>query len=396
MASIRKRNNGYEVRWRERQGDRWTWRSRACRTLAAARQLKRRIERAVDLHGYWEQPARPEPVEDRPDPDLGQLTDAYLIAQKAAGKADNTILRYGQALEVFTRWARSTHRGQLLTGDVFSESTLTRFYVWLGRGTGRHGRPRSAGTKRKYLQVILNVWSWLSVKDEWHEFVSPRVPQLRHMDVAPAVRTRTLAPTWAEMDACITCASGPQRQLYTVLRHTGLRVQQAMELLWSDLDLHNAVLHVRPELGKTAQEKQGRWIPITPHLVTEVAGWGRREGYLIESHRQPGLKGRSARLARSRDARRAWDRAIETYGVRPAVTKQPHHSFRKGFNSGLKKLGADDEAVEVLLGHSLGLRGVYTDPDSLPLREAVALIPPVGRSMPVERGLVRLGGGRSS
>ena len=38
-------------------------------------------------------------------------------------------------------------------------------------------------------------------------------------------------------------------------------------------------------------------------------------------------------------------------------------------------------------GHSLGLRGVYTDPDALPLREAVARIPPLfatSQVIPVE------------
>jgi hypothetical protein len=39
---------------------------------------------------------------------------------------------------------------------------------------------------------------------------------------------------------------------------------------------------------------------------------------------------------------------------------------------------ADSDAVEFLVGHSLGLRGIYTDPDALQLREAVALIPPLG------------------
>ena len=32
----------------------------------------------------------------------------------------------------------------------------------------------------------------------------------------------------------------------------------------------------------------------------------------------------------------------------------------------------------VLVGHSLGLRGVYTDATALPLREAVSSIPPMG------------------
>lgn len=151
-----------------------------------------------------------------------------------------------------------------------------------------------------------------------------------------------------------------------------------MELRWDDLDLPGAVLHVRPELGKTQQEKQGRWVPLSPHLVRELAGWGKREGYLIPTHRRWGAKQRSDRQARSRDARRAWDRAVEQYGVRPDVTRQPHHAFRKGFVTGLKRLGADVDAVEVLVGHSLGLRGIYTDPDAQPLQEAVALLPPIG------------------
>lgn len=46
--------------------------------------------------------------------------------------------------------------------------------------------------------------------------------------------------------------------------------------------------------------------------------------------------------------------------------------------SELRRAGADPDVVEVLVGHSLGLRGVYTDPDALPMREAVGLIPPLG------------------
>jgi len=179
------------------------------------------------------------------------------------------------------------------------------------------------------------------------------------------------------MDSCIACANGSQQQLYTVLRFTGLRVQQAMELRWDDLDLDDAILHVRPELGKTQQEKMGRWVPVSEHLVEVVSGWGRREGYLVPTRRGLGAGHRSPRLARSRDARRAWDRAIEQYDVRPAVARLPHHSFRAGFVTGLKRLGADDEAVENLVGHSLGLRGLYTDPDALPMKEAVSLIPPL-------------------
>lgn len=72
---------------------------------------------------------------------------------------------------------------------------------------------------------------------------------------------------------------------------------------------------------------------------------------------------------------RAWQRA----GVRQEVwTGESHPSFRNGFVSGLKRASADDEAVEYLVGRSLGLRGCYADPDALPLRAAVNLIPAIG------------------
>jgi integrase len=112
-------------------------------------------------------------------------------------------------------------------------------------------------------------------------------------------------------------------------------------------------------------------VPLSSHLVGILAGWEPREGYLIPTNRQACRE----RMARPRDMGRAWERA----GVRKAAWDgRPHHAFRKGFVSELRRAGADGDAVEVLVGHSLGLRGVYTDPDALPLREAVGLIPPLG------------------
>ena len=388
MATIRPWKKGWQVRWKERHGGGWKDRSKACKTLGTARALRREVEHALAVQGYWRVEERPEPPELREEPDLEELTRVFLTAQKFAGKADNTLLRYGQGLEVFVRWAREAFPGQLVTGDLLSESTVSRFYVWLDQTKGANRKRRAATTKRKYVEIVLNFWSWLTSKDEWKDLVSPSVPLLRHLDAAPALRIRTLAPTWAEMDACVLCASGSQRRLYTVLRFTGLRVQQAMQLLWDDLDLEAAVLQVRPELGKSLQEKMGRWVPVSRYLVEVVSGWGRREGYLVPSMRAWGANRRSPRLARSRDARRAWDRAIKRYGVRRPATKMPHHSFRYGFVTGLKRLGADDEAVEFLVGHSMGLRGLYTDPDALPMREAVDLIPPISEptsvSLPID------------
>jgi len=104
------------------------------------------------------------------------------------------------------------------------------------------------------------------------------------------------------------------------------------------------------------------------HLVHELARWGRREEWIVQSNRT----GKTPRLARQREMLAAWEKS----GVREIVWRgHSHRSFRKGVLSGMKSLGADDEAARYLVGHDLGVRGHYIDPRSLPLLEAVDLIP---------------------
>lgn len=70
-------------------------------------------------------------------------------------------------------------------------------------------------------------------------------------------------------------------------------------------------------------------------------------------------------------------------GQQGSLEAETTPAFRKGFVGGLKRLGCDEEAVECLVGHFLGLRGLYTDPEALPLVEAVKLIPPTGETAQV-------------
>ncbi len=230
------------------------------------------------------------------------------------------------------------------------------------------GKERARATCRKAVEVVQGAWAWAAEQDEYDGMVPrPKKVRLPSLSSDP-----TVAPTWAEMDAVIAVASEGQQRLAVLLRFTGLRVQQVMGLRWEDLDLRKGTLTVRGELGKTKQERRGRVVPLSPLLIDELRSWGPGIGWIVPSRRK--ADGPRAREARARDMRRLWKRA----GVRDEVwTGRPHHCFRKGFTSGLKRLRADDEAVEYLLGHSLQLRGVYTDPHALPLIDAVKLIPPI-------------------
>lgn len=164
------------------------------------------------------------------------------------------------------------------------------------------------------------------------------------------------------MDRVIALSDERWRQLYLLMRFTGLRLSQVGGLQWEDF--HDGSLTLRPELGKSEQEKRGRVIPVSQHLQSEMGKWDRSsppgKGYILS---RGSIATRTNRL---------WSKT----GVRDEKWKgRPHHAFRKGFVSGLVLAGANREAVRYLVGHSQGLDGVYTDPASLPLRETVELIP---------------------
>ncbi len=357
MASLIKRGKSWQVRWRE---------AGVARAVTApdkrtAQEIQREVERCVALGQSWQ------PRGAREELGVDDAMRMYILEIKRA-LAPATAVRYAQDLEAFRAFLGERHRGRGHIGlDVLSQALLAEFWEWAENG--RWDRERSVSTRRKLIQGVQRWWAWCATQDELEQ-LTPRPKRLR---LPRALPTLTVAPTWEEMDSVIHAFDGWRRRLAFVLRFTGLRVGQAMGLRWTDLNVATATLTIRPELGKTAAEKSGRRVPVSAHLVAELAGWGAREGWLIETG--PDVSDRS-RAARAEMMARGWRRA----GVRPeAWQKRPQHAFRKGFRSGLTRAGADSAAIEFLLGHDLGLVGVYTDPEALPLRAAVNLIPPLAR-----------------
>lgn len=352
MASIEKRDKKWRVRYTKLRGGRT---SVSCPNRTVAREIKLAIE-AAHANGVEWNPRRICEV-----PDLSVGLKAFI---RECGRVHSapTLLRYAQHLQVFERFVEE-HVGPSQV-DVLSRQLLADFWDWLA--VGLHGRPRKTATKRKYIEVTQLAWAWLYDHDDFGDHMS----RPRKLRMPKGTGSVTVAPTWLEMDSVIATTEGHLRRIAVVLRFTGLRVQQVMGLTWDDFDVDNGFLTIRGELGKTDAEKRGRVVPISKHLVKELAGWGTREGFLIPTFRDDGPR---ERLARSRDMKRAWARA----GVREEACRQPHHAFRKGFVSGLRKLGGDVDSIEYLVGHSLGLRGVYTDPSAMPLRETVDFIPAI-------------------
>lgn len=381
-------------RWRDRWKVRW-WnvshtkqRSRVVPDRDTAKRLQREIEAAVALGQDWEPPdARQVPVlldvNEAGEP-IGAFSDYMrtVVAERAEGTrrhTDRILLRFAEWLAVTAK--PSSGR---LTVDLVDAEAIEDWARDL-RQEGLEGT-----TARLYGGIVKNAVQWMRSRRAYREWTEP----LERVDLG-RVRppARSLPPTWAQMDAMVhaawlahDAAEHPRTKqgahwrarLVTVLRFTGLRVEQAMALRWDDLDLEAAMMHVRPELGKSTRERAGRHVPISAHLVAELASWGTREGYLLAPHKR-------SRESTTGPVNALWRAA----GVPPAVWAappgrakgNPHHAFRKGLKTGLAAMGVDKDVRDYLVGHHRGIDETYVGLE-VPAREAVAMIPPVAEPEP--------------
>ncbi|MEQ1494529.1 MAG: tyrosine-type recombinase/integrase [Novosphingobium sp.] len=360
MASIKKTGSKYHVRWRDPDGSE---RTRSCPDHATARELKRDVERTRALGLRWE--AR----EAAKVPSLAELRELY-IRFRASRKAGKTVELDQSAIERFAEFVSLRNpRVQRPTVEVLNADTLQEFDLEMRYALSQR-------TVNTYVLTIRRFWAWCATHALSREYVETP-PEARVLDLPAVPWSPPHAPTWGEMDRAIAAARGTKiwvRDAFAIMRFTGLRQRQTMSLKWADLDIGAMELTIRPELGKTRQEKSGRVIPVSRHLVeylTERVDPERRYGPIVGPHR-------SCRwLDSHRDTVPVWEAAQVTERV---WRGHPCHCFRYGFTSGLAALEADRESVEHLVGHAIaGARAHYLDPRwALKLQQTVDLIPPLG------------------
>ncbi len=314
---------------------------------------------------------------------VSEVSIAYL-AHVDRLRAESTVRLRQQALLRFEEWATANDPRGVVRTDMLTVPNVEAFYLWL-EATGRCRR-----TAVTYARLVHRMWVWAAGREEYQGLIRyPGALELPRVEISMQGR----APTWLEMDKATLAAVGWYRDLFVVMRFTGLRGGQVMRLRWDDIDMAAATLHIRPSLGKTKAERRGRVVAISEHLVDELAGWGVREGYLIDTARYasetPGAV-KTTRAIRWDAASRAWKRT----DVPPRVYEgQPAHCFRKGFVSGLAKAGVDERTRKYLVGHKTDVHGdtyaAFMAWESR-LRAAVGKVPPLSDTAPRTRGISRL------
>lgn len=358
MASIRKprrEGHSYQVRWTGLDGREH---SRACPNAATARSVKREIEEAI-AHGREWRPAVPVWS-------VGDAVDHY-VEHRTSAKRPGTAAQDRKRLTRWERWIAARHGAKPSPGACFTLADLDAFHAaMLADGC-------AVRTANAYAGTVYSLWIWLF--DRHRDRMRIDVPPRRFERPAPDP-TPTRAPTWEQVDAMLAHLAHPKlAHLYrncVVQRYTGLRLSQARALRWDDFDLVAGTLHVRPELGKSRAERAGRTIPVTPHLLRELAAWPRSHETVVGWT----ATGKAYHL----DVAAAW----RASGADPALWRaRTTHAIRRAFRTGLYRAGCDGQAAEFYIGHARGLEGVYTADDALRLQACADAVPAIsgGRTL---------------
>jgi len=166
--------------------------------------------------------------------------------------------------------------------------------------------------------------------------------------------------------------------------YTGARLQDVARMRWDAIDLAGKFLHYTPQKTKRKEVV----VPLHPELeafLLERAGTDNPRAPLF-----PALDGKKSGGAHglSSTFRRIMDKAgIHAAVARPrkggkgrAISRLSFHSLRHGFNSAMANRGVAQEIRQKLTGHaSAEMNDVYTHHELEPLRNAVEVIPPLGR-----------------
>jgi len=158
--------------------------------------------------------------------------------------------------------------------------------------------------------------------------------------------------------------------IYLLLLGTGLRVNEARSLKWSDLDLKAGTLTTRPYWSGNKNGKE-ETLPLPPDLVCTLELWKVRhtcKGDLVVVIPKNFLKTfyddlDAADIEREDSAKRVLDL----------------HALRHTYGSRLVAAGVDIKTVQTLMRHSTPTLtlGIYVHSDKKRMRDAVASLPRV-------------------
>jgi integrase len=409
MATVQRRGEGYMVEWyepvtvtqaeRPSTGSKWqpikdpddnvigwrryTHKGRTFPSREAAAQYARDVETSL---ARGERVARPI---DESSVTVGKVVDAYV------GIAANERTRKWRKsmLASFTEWAGVDRPIADLSANL-----IERY------ATSLPNEGRASSTRHRKVLAVETMWAW--AHDPRNRTKYPGVPEPVRVtasgvdDVnapvqAPPPVIRTAVPTIDDVDAMRAALrtgyrhGDAHKRVALITRYTGIRISQAVNLVWRDVHLDGANPYIVLR-SRTRGAKKGRTrvIPLHAALVAEMAGWGKREGRVFEATNERWIRGEATREA----FRTAW-RAAKIDPAKWDVPDDdeeegrghgsPTHAIRAAVFTALLRAGVSADVASYAMGHATtATRAAYVpeaSPEASPwwpaLTQAIAAIP---------------------
>lgn len=291
--------------------------------------------------GLWRAPASEPVVEAREEPTFHVFASEYVEARRGELRP-----RSVEALA----WALSGHLLPYFARHKLSAITaeeVDRYRVAKVREQGLVERPLSNGSVNKTIAVLARVleqaveYGWLAT--------NPARGKRRRLK---AERPRR---SWLEVDEvrALLEAAGEHRALLATMTLAGLRVGEACELRWRDVDLARGRLQV----AESKTDAGRRVVELSPDLRDELlahkANASASEPADLVFPTRRGTA-RDRHNVRSRVLARAIERANvarEADGL-PPIDGATNHSLRRTFASLLYEAGASPAYVMAAMGHT--------------------------------------------
>ena len=398
MASFTVRGTSIRVEYTQHTGDRATASARG-RDLEDSWRIARAWEEEIDAfkkaERLWYSPKQRKKLAaevrlQQDGPTVEEALDAWLVhhLDRAGDTQTNTFKSYDNAVRLFCRCLEEMGRGpaEVRCGELDDED-IRAFVGWLrDPNTAQRGQKRADSTVEFYTSAVLSGLRWTAshrhYSGDWH---APDLPADIEWEPRPITRIPSL-----HLTARVALeAKGWLQQALTLAYYAGLRASQVMGLRWGDVNLITGDLHFPGHLGKSKQERRGRRVPMSPHLITDLRRWAAEDEidldavepaagqFIVNVARSTGgPRTKLGRELRSTTVKRVW----KDLRLWDPTYNQPIHCFRAALANGLILRGVKVAAVSHLLGHSLGFFTVerYTEPDEAlrpDMLTAVRMIP---------------------
>jgi integrase/recombinase XerD len=303
---------------------------------------------------------------------LGQLLRAFEGYLARTGHSAATRRKYLDGLDSFASWIGDRNPGSLRRAEI--EEYLGG---WWSEFEERRGRPPALGTYRAKITALKAFFAFLETFDYLVDADGRPARNVVALLETPRIERKPIDWLTAEEDDALLASSGTPNEniLVSLLRYTGLRVDEARSLTIGDVNLTFGEESVRVRKSKTAAGK--RTIPLAPGFIPRLEDW-------LDHLATQGLYRKESPLLTTANGTqmlpnyiwRAVKRAAFKVGVRPVpctcgaprtawhlsgcprtasgenLSLISPHTLRRTFGSDLINRGMSIEGISKLLGHN--------------------------------------------